>query len=78
MALISIKNPKQLHKDWKDISFILIDKCSLLSLELLLYDIDHALQYAKEVYDIPLEGIHLIKSGDSFNILLWQVQLYTT
>ena len=64
-ALISVKNRTQLQQDWKDVGFILIDECSLLSQQILC-EMDHALRYAKEIYDVPFGGIHCIISGDFY------------
>jgi hypothetical protein len=64
-VLISVQNRTQLHEEWKNVKYLLIDEVSLLSLQLLV-QIDHALRYAKEKPDQWFGGVHLMFAGDFY------------
>jgi hypothetical protein len=60
-----VHNRTQLREEWKNVKYLLIDKVSLLSLQLLA-QIDHALRYVKEKPDQWFGGVHLIFAGDFY------------
>ena len=74
--LISVKERIGLREEWKNVEFLLIDKSSLIGLELPA-DIDHALRFAKEKPDICFGGVTIIFSGDFFSTLQLVEHHYT-
>jgi len=64
-VLISVKERTKLREEWKNLEFLLIDKTSLIGLELLA-EIDHALRFAKEKLDTLFGDVTIIFTGDFF------------
>lgn len=62
---ISVRNRTMLRDEWKYVEYLFIDEVSLISAQLLC-EIDHALRYAKEKFDVWFGGIHVIFAGDFY------------
>ena len=61
----SVRNRTKLHEEWRYVDFVLIDETSMVGAELL-FEIDHALRYAKENFDTYFGGVNMIFSGDFY------------
>ena len=59
-VIISVNNCMQLRDEWKNIEFLLVDKSSLLSLQLIA-KIDHALRFVKEKPDVWFGGVTIVE-----------------
>ncbi|KAG2061241.1 hypothetical protein BDR06DRAFT_966245 [Suillus hirtellus] len=64
-VVISISSHVQLCEEWKSVEFLLIDKVSLVSLQLLA-EIDHALHFTKKKPDLWFGSVAVIFAGDFF------------
>ena len=64
-VVISVQNKNKLHNEWRLIEIVMIDKCSLLSAELL-SEINTALRFAKERPHEWFGGVIVIFTSDFF------------